>query len=502
MADPPGHGRVARPRPERAPAPQQPQPQQPQRSADVPARAQELLTMQRTVGNRGVTAYLADAGRPAVQRSMEDLDQAAARTIPGLSPAEARRLRGELGNAGVSMSLFGPRRCLLHLLGEVAAGTATLDRAQLAARSQRYEHLVLARPDGYLATALSGRALQKVGELSMDSGALRAGGYVVGQFYYSSGGVFYNVDAALRGTGPPIGELGLEHTLPDRVLDGIENAVVGMVRGLVQLIRHPIQTIQALAQLPGAVATLIANSPEYWDRFKAMPLGDQVEKISELVTTLALLYGTAAGTTTRLGALAADLADVTIPVLRLEASGALAVAEVTVPVGTVATAMSGGPGAVYILTMANQAAGGSSGSSGGTPPGGQLTAEPGVTLTATEEAAAQHWVSSGKDVRALRPAGSSGVSGVRTADLEVQGVGRVDVYSPEPTTNANNLVRAILAKSDQTSIVHVELVTTAIPEADLLRIPNRVFGHPVAGKNIGRIVVRRGGQVVLDAARR
>lgn len=479
--------------------------------------AAELLALQRLAGNRRVGRILATGAGPAlaaasrsgripIQRSIADLEQAAGQSLPDIDPNYARRLMMQLAADAGSLAGYGPRRCLIHLLSQIASGSAVVTRAELDARSGRYARLITLRPDGYLVAALSGRPLQRAGgSLQLDAaGSVRSGGYEVGRFYHSNGGVFYNVDESLNQTGPPIGELGLEHDLPNRVLDGVEDAVVGMVHGIAALITHPIKTIEGLAQLPGVVRQLIANAPEYWERFTAMPLGDQVQRLSELVTTLTLLYGTAAGTTTRLSAAAADLSDVTINVLRLQANGSFAVAQVTVPVGTVATALSGGPAAVYVLAMANQASGGggSSGGGGGGGGGPRLTKDPGVTLTASEEAAAQHWVGQGNDVRALRPAGSSGVQGVRTADLEVNGVGRVDVYSPEPTTNANNLVRAILDKNSQTAIVHMEIASTSVTEAELLRIPNRVFGHPRAGGNITRIVVRLGGRVVVDAVRR
>lgn len=176
----------------------------------------------------------------------------------------------------------------------------------------------------------------------------------------------YRTDASLQPTGPPVGELGLEHDLANKALDGAEDAVKAMATGLARLITHPIQTLTDLAKLPGAVYQLIVNSPEYWEQFKAMPLGDQVRRASELVSSLLLMYGTAAGTTTRITAAAADLTDITVSVLRLQGNGTLAVAQVSVPIGSIATAMAGGPGAVYILAMASTAAGGgSSGGSGG-----------------------------------------------------------------------------------------------------------------------------------------
>ena len=132
-----------------------------------------------------------------------------------------------------------------------------------------------------------------------------------------------------------------------------------------------------------------------------------------------------------------------------------------------------------------------------------LTVDPGVTLSASEDAAARWWVTQGRRVRALRPAADTGVAGVRTADLDVEGVGRVDVYTPEASTSSNGVVRSILNKSGQAGIVHVEMPAgSVVTDEEIGRFPARVFGHPTAGKGINRIVVRRGGRIVLDSARR
>jgi hypothetical protein len=105
------------------------------------------------------------------------------------------------------------------------------------------------------------------------------------------------------------------------------------------------------------------------------------------------------------------------------------------------------------------------------------------------------------DVRVPRPAGSQGIRNVRTADLDVSGVGHVDVYAPGPSTRANGIVSAILNKNSQASVVHVEIDATSVSESEMLRIPNRVFGHPSAGGNIMRIVIRHSGHVIVDSLR-
>lgn len=104
------------------------------------------------------------------------------------------------------------------------------------------------------------------------------------------------------------------------------------------------------------------------------------------------LYGTAAGATARISAAGSGLGNLTVRALSLSPTGELAWATASVPAGTVATALSGGPAAVYILHMANSSlsdgggtggAGGSGGPSGGS---GQLKVPAGRTLSAEETA--------------------------------------------------------------------------------------------------------------------
>lgn len=336
-----------------------------------------LLTLQRAAGNSAVALALQGDKRipnllvhgrrgGVVQRSIEQMEAAGSRSLTDLSPQDASRMLGELSCAPPSLAQFGPRRCLLHLLGEIAAGGQTVTREQIGQRSQRFSPLVLVRPDAYWVRALTGEPLQR----AFPENRLASPPYEIGAFYFSIGGVMYRTDESLAASGPPVAELGLGHDVVNAALDGAEDAVVATARGVRELITHPIRTIGGLANLPGALAQLVADSPEYWERFQAMPLPDQVRKVSELMSTLVLMYGTAAGTTTTIAGAAADLGDVSINVLRMQANGAFAAAQVSVPVGTVATALSGGPAAIYVLSMANNAAGGGSGGGGSGGSGG------------------------------------------------------------------------------------------------------------------------------------
>jgi len=77
-----------------------------------------------------------------------------------------------------------------------------------------------------------------------------------------------------------------------------------------------------------------------------------VKALSKLTTSLIVTWGAANGTTRTLtGALGG--VEATLPVLSLSAEGVLAVERVVVPVGKVATVLSGGPGAAIILQRTN-----------------------------------------------------------------------------------------------------------------------------------------------------
>jgi hypothetical protein len=92
------------------------------------------------------------------------------------------------------------------------------------------------------------------------------------------------------------------------------------------------------------VAALIASSPDYFSRYSALPLQEQIREAARLSTHLLLLYGGSAGIATRIGTAGARL-----PVLSLTAEGALALKQVSVPMGATAAVLGTGAGAVYVL---------------------------------------------------------------------------------------------------------------------------------------------------------
>jgi hypothetical protein len=261
-----------------------------------------------------------------------------------LESGDARALWEALGRTKTTLRNFAPRRSLFFLLGQVLARGEAVSYAQVLERIYALRFLVVMRPDGYLAGALTGKPLQRMGRVEVREGRLMAGQFEVGVFYWDKGGVFYSVDSTLSRHGTPMGELGLERDWANAALDGAGDAVGEVAVALGQLITSPAKSVNGLAQLPSAVAALIASSPAYFERYSALPLQEQIREAARLSTHVLMLYGSTAGTAARLSA-----AGVRLPVLSLTAEGALAVEQVAVPVGATAAALGTGAGAVYVL---------------------------------------------------------------------------------------------------------------------------------------------------------
>jgi hypothetical protein len=256
----------------------------------------------------------------------------------------ALKLWQALARTRTTLQNFAPCRTLAQVLGPVLSQRQALPYSELLRRLEPFKFLVVMRPDGYLAGAMTGKPLQRMGRLELREGRLMAGQFEVGSFYWNKGGVFYTVDDSLRRPGRMLGELGLEHDIFSSALDGSEDAMGEVVRAMAQLLTSPVRSLQGLQQLPSAVAALIASSPGYFEHYSALPLQEQVREAARLSTHLIMLYGSAAGTATRLGAAASELS-----VLSLSAEGALALEQVAVPVGTTAAALGTGAGATYVL---------------------------------------------------------------------------------------------------------------------------------------------------------
>jgi len=276
---------------------------------------------------------------------------------------QARQLLGRLAKTPVTQRSLAPRRALCWLLGEVLEGGERVEYADLKWRAERFGFLVLVRPDGYLVTALTGAPLQRLGPLELVEGEWKVGRLVVGGFYRSHGGVLYPVtEALLRADSPPLGELGLGRDPLNAALDGAQDAMAEMVLALAHSIRHPIQTLEDLAQLPTTVAHLIASSPEYFARYGAMSREDQIREAARLSTHVLMLLGGAKATVGRLGGLGAEL-----PVLSLTAEGELVLGGAVVAAGTTAT-VGMDLAALSILHMAGKGQGNTSGARGKADP--------------------------------------------------------------------------------------------------------------------------------------
>lgn len=69
-----------------------------------------------------------------------------------------------------------------------------------------------------------------------------------------------------------------------------------------------------------------------------------------------------------------------------------------------------------------------------------------------------------------------GVPEIPTADLEVEGIGQVDVYTPN-TSEVKNIVREIERKKEQATSV---LIQTDLDDASIQAIQDRFWGKPNA----------------------
>ncbi len=304
-----------------------------------------------------------------------------------LQTDDARRLWEVLARTEPTLNGFGPRRALSALLRQTLSADKDVPYAELLKRIGSFGPLVVMRPDGYLVSAITGKPLQRMGRVGLREGRLMAGGFEVGAFYRDRGGVFYAVEDSPHQTSVPVGELGLERDWFNAALDGAEDALGEMVQALARFVTEPVQSLEGLKQLPSAVAALIASSPDYFARYSALPLQDQIREAARLSTHLVTLYGSAAGAATRISSGA-----VRLPVLSLTAEGAVAVEQVVVPAGTMAAALGTGTGAVYVLTVAT--GGPKSGSSGG-PGSGKRFSQP--VKEAAEESAGGKCVFCGKE---------------------------------------------------------------------------------------------------------
>jgi hypothetical protein len=314
---------------------------QPPRSVSSPALAEVAGSAGGFFGQKGDAFQVAQEASGLDEESRHPAGAA-------LYLEQARQLWSRLAKTPVTQRNFAPRRALSWLLREVLEGGERVQYAELLRRTERFWSLVLVRPDGYLVTALNGNPLQRMGQVSLVEGEWKVGNLLVGSFYFSHGGVLYPVNEALRrANSPPWAELGLERDWLNAALDGAQDAMGEMALALAHSVLHPIRSAEDLAQLPTTLALLIASSPEYFARFGAMSLQDQIREAARLSTHLLMLSGGGVATVGRVSGLGAEL-----PVLSLTARGELALSRVVVTGGTVTTTLGAELGSLSILHMA------------------------------------------------------------------------------------------------------------------------------------------------------
>jgi hypothetical protein len=194
----------------------------------------------------------------------------------GADPAEAAAIAQHMFSTPTTLKNFGPRCTAMNVLGAIMSGDERVGPELLGAMIEAHEGLIVLRPDGYLVSALRGVPLESV----------KPGTLEVGEFYANEDGVIRKVDDELRPIGPVIYERTLQR---GPILDGAENALVNMAMGIGHFIEDPVRTLEDLNNLPVAVATLIENSPELWDRFSNMSGEDQTRVVSEIAYNLLVI---------------------------------------------------------------------------------------------------------------------------------------------------------------------------------------------------------------------
>ncbi|WNG21696.1 Tox-REase-5 domain-containing protein [Cystobacter fuscus] len=297
-----------------------------------------------------------------VQRVLEHSGLSArVHLTPGMSltPERAQMLwRGLLDSTPTARS-FAPRTVLAHLLRDVLTTGSTVSYVSLLVTAERFRPLVVVRPDGYATVALTGAPLASLGRPSLYEDQLHVQRLRVGAFYFDRAGVFFAVDDALRPQGLPLGELPLGRDPATATLLGAQDALEQMAHALAALLTQPVRSLDSLRQLPSALAGLISSSPEYFARYGAMNLDDQVREASRLATHVLTLQGGLVSQGARLSAAAR------LPVLTLSSQGELMVRVVSVPSGVLTSALGTGATSATLVFMAQ-----------GMPPGGGVAWTP------------------------------------------------------------------------------------------------------------------------------
>ncbi|HSP78413.1 MAG TPA: Tox-REase-5 domain-containing protein, partial [Myxococcaceae bacterium] len=154
------------------------------------------------------------------------------------------------------------------------------------------------------------------------------------------------------------------------VVEGALLAVVDTVEGLYRLVLHPVETVEGVLRLPGAVRELYENAPEHWEAFRHKPYAERLRTISRLTTGALLMMGTAGAGAAKGVAWGGRLGSVSIPMLTLVGDGLMGMRMVAVPVGAAVSAAAPALSATYVLHMASTGVQGGGGGGGWPPIGG------------------------------------------------------------------------------------------------------------------------------------
>ena len=107
---------------------------------------------------------------------------------------------------------------------------------------------------------------------------------------------------------------------------------------------------------------------------------------------------------------------------------------------------------------------------------GEVKVEPGATPSSQEVLAGQIWSALGYNVTHQKTASDSGVKGVRTADLNIEGIGIVDVYTPTKSEEIP-IIRGIEKKNGQAEGIMVQV---DLDDEVMSSIASRIWGKPTA----------------------
>jgi hypothetical protein len=121
---------------------------------------------------------------------------------------------------------------------------------------------------------------------------------------------------------------------------------------------------------------------------------------------------------------------------------------------------------------------------------GNIVVEAGAKVSASEAHEGRIFANHGYDVTHKVAASAQGIQGTRTADLVVNGVGRVDVFTPK-AVNSTSIARAIESKGTQAPVV---AVSGNVSNQIMQETARRMWGKTTASaKAIQQIVFENNG---------